>query len=440
MTYMNFVSVLGLLTLIFIAWLLSFHRTRIKMRPILWGMGLQFLFALIILSKDPRFSFLGMAIFGLILVAYILKGQPFSQDKPIVKHAVHGLAALLLGTALYFLHPFASLSWILFILVVALFINGVWLKKERIQFWGSAALVTALVAFFIASNQTGKMLFESFSDSVKYFLNLSDYGADFLFGNLSKEEYFFTNDPTFPGFGMVFAFKVLPTIIFFGGFMSVLYYLGVMQKIIGAMSRFMRWSLGTSGSESLSCSANIFVGQTEAPLLVKPFLSEMTSSELLTIMVGGFATIAGGVLAAYINMGVDPGHLIAASVMSAPAALVMAKIIYPELEKSATSGEVAMPKIETGDNILEAAATGISDGFKLALNVGAMLIGFIALIAVLDVLLNWIDSWIDGRWLGGQMRDYAIQSTMSPVSSEYAGIFPDRCKPYLARYSVRWPG
>ena len=136
-------------------------------------------------------------------------------------------------------------------------------------------------------------------------------------------------DAGWPGFGFQFAFKVLPTIVFFGGFMSVLYYFGIMQKVIQVMSRFMRWTIGTSGAETLSCSANIFVGQTEAPLLIKPFLDNMTKSELLTIMVGGFATIAGGVLAGYIAMGVPAGHLVAASVMSAPAALVVGKIIFP---------------------------------------------------------------------------------------------------------------
>ena len=189
------------------------------------------------------------------------------------------------------------------------------------------------------------------------------------------------------------------------------------------MSRFVQWTIGTSGAETLSCSANIFVGQTEAPLLIKPFLDGMTKSELLTIMTGGFATIAGGVLAGYIAMGVDPGHLIAASVMSAPAALMIGKIIYPELEKSQTSGAVEMPEIPVGGNVIEAATNGISDGLKLAVNVGAMLLGFIALIAVLDVVLNFMDSIIDGRLLGGAVVTYS-SGGMSPITSEFAGYFP----------------
>jgi CNT family concentrative nucleoside transporter len=237
------------------------------------------------------------------------------------------------------------------------------------------------------------------------------------------QHYFPGPDAGWPGFGFQFAFKVLPTIIFFGGFMSVLYYLGIMQKLINSLSRFMRWTVGTSGAETLSCSANIFVGQTEAPLLIKPFIKEMTISELTTIMVGGFATIAGGVLAGYIAMGVPAGHLVAASVMSAPAALVIGKIIFPEKEHSATAGDVELPVINVGSNAIEAASNGITDGLKLAVNVGAMLIGFIALIAVIDVLLNWLDYIIDGKLFSGAYIVYKTAG-MSPATGEFIGYFP----------------
>jgi len=167
----------------------------------------------------------------------------------------------------------------------------------------------------------------------------------------------------------------------------------------------------------------VFVGQTEAPLLIKPFLDDMTRSELLTIMVGGFATIAGGVLAGYIAMGIPAGHLIAASVMSAPAALVIGKIIYPEVEHSKTAGDVNLPEVDVGGNVIEAAATGITDGLKLAVNVGAMLIGFIALIAVIDVLLNWMDSLIDVTLLQGVYASYG-SGGLSPAVGEFRGVFP----------------
>ena len=301
-------------------------------------------------------------------------------------------------------------------------VDGVFSQKAQAPL--GSLLAVLVVAWLTSKGLYGKEVFEAFSDKVAAFLELSDYGARFLFGNLADREYFFPGGAaSWPGFGFQFAFKVLPTILFFGGFMAVLYYLGVMQKVIEAMARFMKWTIGTSGAETLSCTANVFVGQTEAPLLIKPFLNDMTRSELLTIMVGGFATIAGGVLAAYIAMGIPAGHLIAASVMSAPAALLVGKLIYPETEHSATAGDVAMPAIDSGGNVIEAAANGITDGLKLAVNVGAMLIGFIALIAVLDVTLNWFDSLIDGALLGGAWVTYS-SGGMSPVVGEFTGFFP----------------
>jgi CNT family concentrative nucleoside transporter len=222
------------------------------------------------------------------------------------------------------------------------------------------------------------------------FLEITDLGSSFLFGNLVQKKYFFPGSDYWPGFGFQFAFSVLPTIIFFSAIMSILYYMGVMQVIVQVMARFMRWTMGTSGAETLSCSANIFIGQTEAPLLIKPFLDDMTLSELHAIMVGGFATIAGGVMAAYVRFGVDAGHLMAASVMSAPAALVMAKIIFPETEKSQTADGNLLNIEKKTANIVDAAASGAADGLRLAVNVGAMLMAFIALIALLNYGLGLI--------------------------------------------------
>jgi concentrative nucleoside transporter, CNT family len=267
--------------------------------------------------------------------------------------------------------------------------------------------------------EPGRVAFSHFSSGVASFLALSDEGARFLFSNLANGAYFFPGpDAGWPGFGFQFAFKVLPTIIFFSAFMSIMYYLGVMQILIRGLARTMQKLMGTSGSETLSVSANIFVGQTEAPLLIRPFLETMTSSELLTVMVGGFATVAGGVLAGYIGMGIDPGHLIVASVMSAPAALVVGKIIMPETEKSSTLGEVEFPEIDCGDNVIDAAARGTTDGLKLAVNVGAMLVAFISLIACVDWAMGGVDSLIDGRLLGGDIM----------ANGEVAGFFPGSLK------------
>ena len=211
--------------------------------------------------------------------------------------------------------------------------------------------------------------------------------------------------------GNIIAFQVLPTIIFFGAVASIGYHVGILQFIVRGMSRIMRRTMGTSGAESLSVTANIFVGQTEAPLVIRPYLERMTKSELLAVMTGGMATIAGGVMAAYIvflgvpfaaanGMEVQMGqlyfaeHLLGASLMSAPAALIIAKILYPETEVPATLGLEPAEMEKASRNLIDAAATGAADGLKLALNVGAMLIAFIALIAMCDYLLGWLSGHI----------------------------------------------
>jgi len=417
----NLISLLGLVALLGIAAALSFNFKQIKLRPIIWGLGLQFIFALIILRSD-YLSFMGMGILGLLLLTYILQKDDKKLGGGIQSIAILAIGGGAIGYGASLLGP--NIGLLLSILFVGLVLNS-WLKwAQKYQRYISALFIIVGISYLINYNITGQLIFKTFSEKVAYFLNLSDFGAQFLFGNLTNAEYFFTApNSSWPGFGFQFAFKVLPTIIFFGGFMSVLYYYGVMQKVIETISRFMRWTIGTSGAETLSCSANIFVGQTESPLLIKPFLDQMTKSELLTIMVGGFATIAGGVLAGYISMGVPAGHLVAASVMSAPAALVIGKIIYPETEHSVTAGDVELPDISDGSNAVEAASNGILDGMKLAANVGAMLIGFIALIAVVDLALNWVDSIIDGKWLGGDYINY-VAAGLSPAKGEFVGYFP----------------
>ncbi len=419
---MNIVSVLGLVVLLGLAWAMSYYRREVNLRPVFWGIGLQFVLALIILRKD-YWSFVGMTILGLMIVLYLLE-RPDEDSEPSKRHALLVVVSTLIAGALLSQVPVRFLVAALLLVLVTMVLNSRFRFAASAQRFLGAAVVVLGVASLISGRVYGQDLFQVFSFKISQFLSLSDYGAKFLFGNLADTQYFFPgSDGGWPGFGFLFAFVVLPTIIFFGGFMGVLYYLGVMQKVIEALSLFMRWTIGTSGAETLSCTANVFVGQTEAPLLIKPFLAGMTRSELLTIMVGGFATIAGGVLAGYIAMGVPAGHLVAASVMSAPAALVVGKIIYPEKQHSQTAGDVSLPDIEVGGNVIEAAANGITDGLKLAVNVGAMLIGFIALIAVLDVMLSFVDSVIDGRLLRGSYVTYAA-SGMSPATGEYLGIFP----------------
>ena len=185
-----------------------------------------------------------------------------------------------------------------------------------------------------------------------------------------------------------FAFGVLPTVIFFAALMSILYHIGLMERVIRAMAWVMQKTLGTSGAESLAAAANVLVGHTEAPLVVKPYIERMTRSELNALMVGGFATITGSLMAIFVNFGVSAGHILTASIISAPAALVIAKILQPENEQPETSTVASKPMEKTATNMIEAAANGASDGVKLAINIGGMLIAFLALIALVDALLG----------------------------------------------------
>ncbi|HEU4801006.1 MAG TPA: nucleoside transporter C-terminal domain-containing protein [Gemmatimonadales bacterium] len=250
----------------------------------------------------------------------------------------------------------------------------------------------------------GRAFFDVVGRAVTGLLAFQEEGARFVFGNLVQ-----SNVPvgtpgtggaldTTAGFiantGAYFAFNVLPTIIFFSALMSVLYYLNIMQLVVKGIAWVMQKTLGTSGAETLSASGNIFLGQTEAPLLIKPFVKDMTSSELNTVMVGGFATVAGGVMAAYIGMlaGYFPNiasHLLAASVMNAPAGLYLSKILRPEVDVPVTRGSLDLRVEKTDSSVIESAANGAAQGMQLALNVAAMLMAFVALVALLNFGLGW---------------------------------------------------
>ena len=280
-------------------------------------------------------------------------------------------------------------------------------KKINLRTVGSGLALQFILGLLLLKWETGNQAMQWFAGKVTSFLFLADNGTKFLFANLA--------DPAYIGtFGFQFAFRVLPIIIFFASFMGVLYYLGVMQKVVEVFAVVMSRLMKTSGSESLSCSANVFLGQTEAPLLVRPFLAHCTESELNAIMVGGFGTIAGSVMAGYIGMGVPAQHIMIASAMAAPASLMIAKIIFPETQHSETAGDLKLPKLDVGTNVLDAASRGVTDGLMLALNVAAMLVAFIALIALADKLLSVADRLIDGRLLGGAVL----------ANGEYAGFFP----------------
>jgi CNT family concentrative nucleoside transporter len=289
-----------------------------------------------------------------------------------------------------------TIAFGVFGLVVLLSIAFVFSGKRNKVDWklvASGVGLQLLFAIVVIIVPGGREFFEGLSSVFVRIISFAMEGAAFIFGPLA--------DPA--NLGFIFAFQVLPTIIFFAALMAVLYHIGLMQKIVQAMAWVMLKIMRTSGAESLSVAANVFVGQTEAPLVVRPYISRMTESELLTMMVGGMATIAGGVLAAYITMlgGADEAmrlfyakHLLSASIMAAPATIVIAKILKPETEESLTRGEVKLHVEKTAANVIEAAANGAADGWRLALNVGAMLLAFIALIAMIDYPLGWVGEWL----------------------------------------------
>ncbi len=273
---------------------------------------------------------------------------------------------------------------ILTLLVIAFAISN---NRNKINFrtifWGLG--LQFIFAVFILKTPIGKPIFSFLDKIITRLISFSDAGSDFLFTS------YVTDVGLHPAL-LNFAFRLLPTIIFFSSLMAVLYHFGIIQIIVKWIAKLMQKTMHTSGAETLSVSANIFVGQTEAPLMVRPFISQMTKSELMVVMVGGFATVAGGVLAIYVkwlsNIPGIAGHLLAASVMSAPAALVVSKIIYPEVEKSKTSGDMNIEIKNGNSNAMEALGDGASDGLKLAANVGAMLVAFISIVALLNYIFG----------------------------------------------------
>ncbi len=237
------------------------------------------------------------------------------------------------------------------------------------------------LALFVLRVKSGAVLFQIAGNGAKKLLDFSYAGSSFVFGELGQQQ---------SSLGLIFAFQVLPTIIFIAAFFAILYHFGVMQLIIRAGAWVMTVIMGASGAESLNLAASIFMGQTEAPLTIRPFLPELTQSELMCVMTSGMAHISGGMMAAYIRVGgADAKSLLTAVIMTAPGTLLMAKMLVPETEKPLTAGRVEMPAMEKESNVLGAIARGTVDGLHLALNVGAMLIVFLALLALLNAMMGW---------------------------------------------------
>jgi concentrative nucleoside transporter, CNT family len=271
--------------------------------------------------------------------------------------------------------------------------------------WG-LGLQLAL-GLFVLRVPSGQIIFQMLGNGAKHLLDFSYVGSTFIFGDLGRAD---------SSLGLIFAFQVLPTIIFIAAFFAVLYHLGIMQIIIRAAAWLMTKIMGASGAESLNVAASIFMGQTEAPLTIRPFLPKLTKSELMTVMTSGMAHISGGMMAAYIRVGgADPKNLLTAVIMTAPGTLLMAKMLVPETERPLTAGRVEMPESQKESNVLGAIARGTIDGLHLALNVGAMLIVFLALLALLNAMMGWVHIHI--HWF-----PYSLQQVLGWIFAPVAWL------------------
>jgi CNT family concentrative nucleoside transporter len=263
--------------------------------------------------------------------------------------------------------------------------------------WGLGLQI--VFAIFVLKIEFGRVLFQKAGDAVNRLLSYAFVGSSFVFGELGAQH---------SSMGFVFAFQVLPTVIFIAAFFAVLYHYGVMQFIIKLAAKVMTRFMGASGAESLNVAASIFMGQTEAPLTIRPFLPDLTRSELMTVMTSGMAHVSGGIMAAYIAFGIEPKHLLSAVIMTAPGTILMSKMLVPETEIPKTAGRVVMSEEEVDaekrENLLGAIARGTTDGLGLALNIAAMLISFLALIALANGILGGIHNHLGIAWFPSSLQ------------------------------------
>jgi CNT family concentrative nucleoside transporter len=337
------------------------------------------------------------------------------------------------------LDALAHIAFGLFGLAVLIGIAFTFSNNKRAVSWKLVATGVALQIVFatlVLKLPLGRDVFNAIATGFVKLLDFVRVGSEFIFGSLV--------DTT--KFGFVFAIQVLPTIIFFASLTGVLYHLGVMQKIVKGMAWIITRVMNVSGAETTSVCASVFIGQTEAPLTIKPYIERMTQSELMTVMIGGMAHIAGSVMAAYVGLlgGDDPvqkqffaKHLLTASVMAAPATLMLAKILVPETQEPLTRGTVKLEVEKTTANVIDAAATGAADGLRLALNVGAMLLAFIALIALINGPIQWLGThaWGDA---GTSINGWLSATAGRPVELSLQAIFGWVLAPLAWLIGVPW--
>lgn len=412
-----------MLFLIFVCFLLSNNRKAISWRLVLIGIFAQVMFAMGVLHITIMGQPVFWLMFGIVLVYTIVrKLRQFttraeqgplivSQSGDIGSPASHGTGQF----------TYDSRDLLLSVVWLVLFVGGLILAPQIFKEWARLAMLISATGIIVIAFKVGarhaelmkwnvlissailticvytrvcppeifKIVLQSASSVFVDLINVSHRGTEFLFGNLA--------DPS-QSWAYVFAIQVLPNIIFFAALSAILFYLGILQKIVFVFAYLLN-KLSISGSESLSTAANIFLGQTEAPLMIRPYLDRMTKSEILCIMVGGMANTAGSVLAAYVGMlgGTDVAqqnffalHMLSQSIMSAPAAIVCSKILFPQTDAHLVSKEIHVPKEKLGENFLDALSLGTTDGLKLAVNVGAMLVVYTAIVWVLNGLMGWV--------------------------------------------------
>ena len=353
----RFTALLGFAAILLIAYGLSNNRKAIRWKTVGWGIFLQVTLAIL-----------------------VLKGA-------LIASALAGIAVPLTRTGA--LAVFALAAVVYWFFTRSRGIDGDSEPASGARRMLTIAFIIVTVYLFLTFNLLG-YLFESMRVIVNQLIGYTAEGSKFVFGNLGISE----GDGSI---GFVFATQVLPTIIFIASIFAILYYLGVMQLIVRFFAKIMTRTMGASGAESTSTAASIFMGQTEAPLTIRPFLAEMTMSELLVVMVAGMATVSGGIMAAYVLVAnVDIVHLLTASVMAAPAAILLAKMIYPETEEPKTGSNVNVDVPQTDVNVIDAAGRGAIEGLQLALNVAGMLIAFIALVALVNGIFGGIHGWLAG--------------------------------------------
>lgn len=430
---------IGMFFLIFICFLLSTNRKAISWRLVLIGVFAQIMFAMGVLHT----TFLGQPIFwmmfGVVLVYTILrKAAHLKNPSTQVTYSPTAILLSVIWITLFIggliLAPQLFRDWaglamlisVASIIVIAFRLGALHTELMKWNVLLSAAILTVCVYTKICPPQIFKIVLQSASSVFVDLINVSHRGTEFLFGNLADAN---------QTWAYVFAIQVLPNIIFFAALSAILFYLGILQKIVFVFAYLLN-KLNISGSESLSTAANIFLGQTEAPLMIRPYLDKMTRSEILCIMIGGMANTAGSVLAAYVGMlgGTDVGqqnyfalHLLSQSIMSAPAAIVCSKLLFPQTDAHLVSKEIKVAREKLGENFLDALSLGTTDGLKLAVNVGAMLVVYTAIVWVLNGLMSWtgdlthINPGIVSA-TGGRYNELSLQMILGYIFSPVAWI------------------